>query len=168
MGHLGSLISREDVKDRFFYDVASFLWQAKAKFPETLRNELLEEYIDALSKYKPVDRDYFFSQLRHFVLFRTLQVLGAYGFRGYFEKKPHFIQSVPYAIENLRQLLHNEYPEYSYLCSVLKDLTELKQFKDDLKKTATHCEGYEFCLQKKEYPTTPQATVAGMFSTAVP
>ena len=121
-------------KGPFFYDVASFLWQAKAKFPETLRNELLEEYIDALSKYKPVDRDYFFSQLRHFVLFRTLQVLGAYGFRGYFEKKPHFIQSVPYAIENLRQLLHNEYPEYSYLCSVLKDLTELKQFKDDLKK----------------------------------
>ena len=63
-------------KGPFFYDVASFLWQAKAKFPETLRNELLEEYIDALSKYKPVDRDYFFSQLRHFVLFRTLQVLG--------------------------------------------------------------------------------------------
>ena len=55
-------------KGPFFYDVASFLWQAKAKFPETLRNELLEEYIDALSKYKPVDRDYFFSQLRHFVL----------------------------------------------------------------------------------------------------
>ena len=47
-------------KGPFFYDVASFLWQAKAKFPETLRNELLEEYIDALSKYKPVDRDYFF------------------------------------------------------------------------------------------------------------
>lgn len=154
-------------KGPFFYDVASFLWQAKAKFPETLRNELLEEYIDALSKYKPVDRDYFFSQLRHFVLFRTLQVLGAYGFRGYFEKKPHFIQSVPYAIENLRQLLHNEYPEYSYLCSVLKDLTELKQFKDDLKKRQLTVKVMSFAY-KKEYPTTPQATVAGMFSTAVP
>ena len=66
-------------KGPFFYDVASFLWQAKAKFPETLRNALLEEYIDALCKDKPVDRDYFFNQLRHFVLFRTLQVLGAYG-----------------------------------------------------------------------------------------
>ena len=68
-------------------------------------------------------------------------------FRGYFEKKPHFIQSVPYAIENLRQLLHNEYPEYSYLCSVLKDLTELKQFKDD-QKNGNSRESYEFCLQK--------------------
>lgn len=78
----------------FFYDVASFLWQAKAQYPDTFKKELLEEYIDALCKYKPVDREYFFSQLHHFVLFRTLQVLGAYGFRGYFEKKPHFIQSV--------------------------------------------------------------------------
>ena len=121
-------------KGPFFYDVASFLWQAKAQYPDTLKKELLEEYIDALCKYKPVDREYFFSQLHHFVLFRTLQVLGAYGFRGYFEKKPHFIQSVPYAIENLRQLLRDEYPEYPYLCSVLRELTELKQFKDELKK----------------------------------
>ena len=68
-------------KGPFFYDVASFLWQAKARYPESLREELLDEYIKALCKYKPVDRNYFFSQLRHFVLFRTLQVLGAYGFR---------------------------------------------------------------------------------------
>lgn len=147
-------------KGPFFYDVASFLWQAKAKFPETLRNELLEEYIDALSKYKPVDRDYFFSQLRHFVLFRTLQVLGAYGFRGYFEKKPHFIQSVPYAIENLRQLLHNEYPEYSYLCSVLKDLTELKQFKDDLKKRQLTVKVMSFAY-KKGIPNDPTGNGGG-------
>jgi aminoglycoside/choline kinase family phosphotransferase len=85
-------------KGPFFYDVASFLWQAKACYPESLRKELLDEYIDALKQYITIDRDTFLSQLRHFVLFRTLQVLGAYGFRGYFEKKPHFIQSVPYAI----------------------------------------------------------------------
>lgn len=101
-------------KGPVYYDVASFLWQAKAKYPEDLRNELLSDYITALRKYIPVDEAYFHSQLRHFVLFRTLQVLGAYGFRGYFEKKPHFIQSVPFAIENLRQLLKNDYPEYSY------------------------------------------------------
>lgn len=81
-----------------------------------------------------VDEKYFYAQLRHFVLFRTMQVLGAYGFRGYFEKKPHFIQSVPFAIENLRQLLQEPYPEYPYLCHVLKELTELKQFTDDLQK----------------------------------
>ena len=92
-------------KGPVYYDVASFLWQAKAKYPEDLRQELLLDYIEALRKYMPVDEKYFLSQLRHFVLFRTLQVLGAYGFRGYFEKKPHFIQSVPFAIENLRQLL---------------------------------------------------------------
>lgn len=82
-------------KGPVYYDVASFLWQAKANYPEDLRNELLADYLQALRKYTDVDEEHFFSQLRHFVLFRTLQVLGAYGFRGYFEKKPHFIQSVP-------------------------------------------------------------------------
>lgn len=135
-------------KGPFFYDVASFLWQAKAKYPESLRNELIEDYIDALKKYKPVDKNYFLSQLRHFVLFRTLQVLGAYGFRGYFEKKPHFIQSVPYAIENLRQLLREDYNEYPYLCSVLKELTELKQFKDDLQKRQLTVRVMSFAYKK--------------------
>ena len=115
-------------KGPVYYDVASFLWQAKANYPESLRKELLKEYLDSLCKYQPVDEKYFYAQLRHFVLFRTMQVLGAYGFRGYFEKKPHFIQSVPFAIENLRQLLQEPYPEYPYLCHVLKELTELKQF----------------------------------------
>ena len=87
-----------------------FFGRPRPTLPDSLRGELLEEYIDALRKYTPVDRDYFYAQLRHFVLFRTLQVLGAYGFRGYFEKKPHFIQSVPFAIANLRHLLANPYP----------------------------------------------------------
>ena len=147
-------------KGPFFYDVASFLWQAKARYPESLREELLDEYIKALCKYKPVDRNYFFSQLRHFVLFRTLQVLGAYGFRGYFEKKPHFIQSVPYAIENLRQLLHEDYPEYPYLCSVLRELTELKQFKDDLEKRKLTVKVMSFAY-KKGIPNDPTGNGGG-------
>ena len=146
-------------KGPFFYDVASFLWQAKAQYPDTLK-KLLEEYIDALCKYKPVDREYFFSQLHHFVLFRTLQVLGAYGFRGYFEKKPHFIQSVPYAIENLRQLLRDEYPEYPYLCSVLRELTELKQFKDELKKRQLTVKVMSFAY-KKGIPDDPTGNGGG-------
>lgn len=121
-------------KGPVYYDVASFLWQAKANYPDSLRQELLHEYIDALRKYQPVDEACFMTRLRHFVLFRTMQVLGAYGFRGYFEKKPHFIQSVPFAIENLRQLLHEPYPEYPYLCRVLTELTKLKQFTDDPQK----------------------------------
>lgn len=135
-------------KGPFYYDVASFLWQAKARYPESLRQELLKEYLAALRKYKPVDEKYFYSQLRHFVLFRTMQVLGAYGFRGYFEKKPHFIQSVPFAIENLRDLLKNEYPEYPYLCEVLKQLTEMKQFTDDLKKRQLTVKVMSFAYKK--------------------
>lgn len=147
-------------KGPVYYDVASFLWQAKAKFPDDLRNELLNDYITALRKYIPVDEAYFYSQLRHFVLFRTLQVLGAYGFRGYFEKKPHFIQSVPFAIDNLRQLLKNDYPEYPYLCSVLRELTGLKQFSDDMQKRALEVKVMSFAY-KKGIPNDPSGNGGG-------
>ena len=117
-----------------YYDVASFLWQAKANYPETLRNELLADYLDALRTYAPVDEQQFRERLRHFVLFRTLQVLGAYGFRGYFERKAHFLQSVPYAIRNLRRLLETDYAEYPYLCHVLKRLTQMESYKNEEEK----------------------------------
>jgi hypothetical protein len=135
-------------KGPFYYDVASFLWQAKANFPESLRKELVGEYIDALRKYIPVDENYFREQLRHFVLFRTLQVLGAYGFRGYFEKKPHFIQSVPYAIENLRKLLAEPFAEYPYLNDLLNRLVNLKQFSDELQKRALTVKVMSFAYKK--------------------
>ena len=135
-------------KGPFYYDVASFLWQAKANIPESLRMELLNEYVDSLRKYQPVDEEYFHAQLRHFVLFRTLQVLGAYGFRGYFEKKPHFIQSVPFAIENLRNLLQKPYPEYPYLSKVLKELVNMKQFTDDLAKRTLTVKVMSFAYKK--------------------
>lgn len=147
-------------KGPFYYDVASFLWQAKAKYPEEVRNELLNDYIQALRKYIPVDESYFYSQLRHFVLFRTLQVLGAYGFRGYFEKKPHFIQSVPFAIDNLRQLLRTDYPEYPYLCAVLRQLTGLKQFSDDMQKRMLEVKIVSFAY-KKGIPNDPTGNGGG-------
>lgn len=115
-------------KGPLYYDVASFLWQAKANYPDSLRQELIDEYLEALRPYKQIEKEVFLSHLRHVVLFRTLQVLGAYGFRGYFEKKAHFIESIPFAIENLRQLLQEGFPEYPYLCEVLQRMTELKQF----------------------------------------
>ncbi|MDE6541628.1 MAG: phosphotransferase [Muribaculaceae bacterium] len=123
-------------KGPYFYDVASFLWQAKANFPESLRRELIGEYIDSLRRYVPVDEVYFMEQLRHFVLFRTLQVLGAYGFRGYFEKKPHFMQSVPFAVANLRELLEKPFAEYPYLTQVLRNLCDMKQFSAEAGKRA--------------------------------
>ena len=111
------------------YDVASFLWQAKARFPQELREELMQTYLDAARPYGNTDDGKQFRDcLRHFVLFRTLQVLGAYGFRGYFERKPHFLQSIPYAIGNLRQLLAQDFQEYPYLASLLRQLAVLPQF----------------------------------------
>ena len=112
-------------KGPIYYDVASFLWQAKARFPQELRNDLVHEYLEAAHPYSCIDEKSFHDRLSHFVLFRTLQVLGTYGFRGYFERKPHFLQSIPYAIGNLRQLLAHRFKEYPYLSDLLHQLTEL-------------------------------------------
>ena len=97
------------------YDVASFLWQAKANFPAALREELIDAYLDELHKLQPnLAEQSWRAALPHFALFRTLQVLGAYGYRGYFERKPHFLESIPNALKNLRKVL-NQLPEYAYL-----------------------------------------------------
>lgn len=96
-------------KGPLYYDVASFLWQAKANYPKMLRAALLDDYLEALQAFMPVDPEAFKKRLRYFVLFRSLQVLGAYGFRGYFEKKRHFLESVPFAISNLRNLLRKAF-----------------------------------------------------------
>ena len=118
-------------KGPVYYDVASFLWQAKAQYSDELREELLQVYLDALRRLTSVDEENFRAQLRHFVIFRTMQVLGAYGFRGYFEKKPHFMQSVPFAIDNLRRILADGViEEYPYMSEVLRQLTQMKQFSD--------------------------------------
>ena len=121
-------------KGPIYYDVASFLWQAKANFPDDLRDELIQTYIVSLKKYREVDEAQFVKKLRLFVLFRTLQVLGAYGFRGYFEKKPHFIQSIPFALNNLQDLLKDGFDEYPYLSGILNEMVNLKQFADTQKR----------------------------------
>jgi aminoglycoside/choline kinase family phosphotransferase len=87
------------------YDIASLLYQAKADLPESTREALLDHYLDAASAYLPIDRDAFKQHYRGFVLIRTLQVLGSYGFRGFFERRPHFLDSIPYALENVKMLL---------------------------------------------------------------
>lgn len=117
-------------KGPFYYDVASFLWQASALYSHKLRRNLVYEYYNCLKNYTEVPSvRHFVHRLSLFVLFRTLQVLGAYGFRGYFERKPHFINSIPPAIQNLRELLElkDAFP-YPYLTDLLQRLTELPQF----------------------------------------
>jgi len=110
----------------FYYDLASFLWQASARYPDHLRRELTDEYYCAARQYAAMPpRDHFDRRLRLFVLFRTLQVLGAYGFRGYFERKQHFIDSIPPALGNLRQLLNDGVcTDYPNLRDILQRLVQ--------------------------------------------
>lgn len=118
-------------KGPFYYDLASFVWQARANYSQQVKEILIKSYRDALKKYIDVPDGEFYKTLRIFVLFRTMQVLGAYGFRGYFEKKPHFLQSVPYAIDNLRKLIHDApFEEYPYFQSILENLADMRQFSD--------------------------------------
>src|SRR5271167_106411 len=88
------------------YDIASLLYDAKADLPPDLRQQLLYDYLRALEKFIPVDREAFLSYYYAYVYVRIMQALGAYGFRGFYERKAHFLQSVPYALKNLRWLLH--------------------------------------------------------------
>ncbi len=89
------------------YDLASILFQVKASLPYEFREEMLHWYLQNLKKYISIDEKKFVDHYYRFVLIRLLQVMGAYGFRGYFERRAHFLQSIPYAIENLRWLLAN-------------------------------------------------------------
>ena len=112
-------------KGPIHYDAASFLWQAKANFSEELREELLDIYLQKLYSYLPnTSKKTFKKELRYFILFRTLQVLGAYGFRGYIEKKKHFIESVSFALDNLSVLLKEDFPEFPYLQKTLLKLLD--------------------------------------------
>ena len=89
------------------YDIASLLYDAKADLPPELRQHLLALYIDKLGGFIDVDTEAFLHHYYSYVYVRILQALGAYGFRGFYERKAHFLQSVPYALKNLRWLLHN-------------------------------------------------------------
>lgn len=106
------------------YDVASFLWQASAHYGAGLRQELIETYLEALKEYENVDTSAFCKRLNLFVLFRTLQVLGAYGLRGYCEQKKYFLDSIPFALNNLQDLLDQGICTYTYLEKVLYRLVE--------------------------------------------
>ena len=106
------------------YDLASFVWQARARYPQDLKDAMVDAYLDALEPYRRVDRAAFKEVLRIFVLFRTLQVLGAYGYRGRIEKRPHFLESIPYALDNLRDLLQRPFEQYPYLSQVLSELVQ--------------------------------------------
>ncbi len=109
-GDVGFIDYQGGMKGAPQYDVASLLWQAKANLPEDWKNYLLEDYINSFESIveETVDRDVFKSQYNGYVLIRLLQVLGAYGFRGLFERKAHFLTSIPLALQNLKWFVSNQ------------------------------------------------------------
>lgn len=145
-------------KGPYYYDLASFLWQASARYSNKLRRELVSEYYEALKQYTEVPSvRHFVTRLSLFVLFRTLQVLGTYGFRGYFERKKHFIESIPPAMDNLRELLkmgEDVFP-YSYMMDMLRRLTELPQYAHIEQPAASRADGYK-TADRNVYVAHPQ------------
>ena len=114
------------------YDLASLLYDSKADIPEHVRKELFDFYLDELQEYLPVNVKEFSTYFHGFALIRIMQAMGAYGFRGFYEKKEHFLKSIPYALKNLKLLLDNldlpvHLPE---LTRVLHELTQSEVLKD--------------------------------------
>jgi len=116
------------------YDLASLLCQAKADIPFETREELLQHYLKTAKKIDAnFDEVEFMAFYYPFVLIRAIQVLGAYGFRGLYEKKPHFLSSIPFAMKNivwvLKQLENQSASDY---------VLEIPYLKDILLKLTTH------------------------------
>ena len=117
------------------YDVASMLWQARANLDDEWKEKLLNDYITALEKIvdSKINRSIFKSQYNGYVMIRLLQVLGAYGFRGLFERKAHFLTSIPLALTNLKWFINNQsmgitLPEFRKVLDLCVDEEIIQQF----------------------------------------
>ncbi|MDR2937363.1 MAG: phosphotransferase [Prevotellaceae bacterium] len=129
------------------YDVASFLYQAKANFSDELREELLQVYLENAAKYTEINAAEFRKSLPIYALLRSLQTLGAYGYRGYFERKAHFLQSVPFALANLKKMLDKGVLidlQLTYLNQLLYRLIDLKQEQAIASKAKLHVDVVSF------------------------
>lgn len=137
-----------------YYDLVSFLWQASSRFSDSFREEMVDAYFSSFSKYFCMEEDKFKSNLQIFVLFRTLQVLGAYGFRGMWERKKHFLDSIPLALKNLRDAIDRGAADnYPYVKELALQLT---QSVDKASKTSSNTQelitGDTTYLRKAEEP----------------
>lgn len=135
------------------YDIVSMLWQAKAALSDERRQTLLDIYFEALAQYRRYPAEYREDDVNLFALLRTLQVLGAYGFRGLVEQKAHFITSIPAALDNLRSLIDRGASDrYPTLRNVLESLCGLKDtFAESPGDGRLHVEVFSFSY-KKGYP----------------
>ena len=117
------------------YDVASLLWQAKAGLSNDWKNNLLDFYIERVNELldAPVNKTLFVNQYHGYVLIRLLQVLGAYGFRGLFERKAHFLASIPLALNNLKWFMTHyqagiALPEFDRMLNIIVEDEIINRF----------------------------------------
>lgn len=103
-----------------YYDVASFLWQARAAYPEVLRKSLLETYLSSLRQYIDIDDKSFYRNLGLYVFFRLMQVLGAYGFRGIFERKAAFLSPIAQALAMIKEVGK----DYGYIHDLIRQIDD--------------------------------------------
>lgn len=115
-------------KGPIYYDVASFVYHARAGYPAALQARMLECYLAGLQKYMEVDRGSFIEKLKWFRLFRMLQILGAYGFRGLVEQKADFVVTIPPALEVLKGLAGDICGEFPYMAELIEKLAALPRF----------------------------------------
>lgn len=145
------------------YDLASLLYDAKADIPQEVRNDLRKYYIGILSEYQAVDKDKFNGYYFGYVLIRIMQAMGAFGFRGFYEKKTHFLQSIPFAVQNLEYLLDTiqlpvELPELMKVLRALTKSEELKKFKNPKRKLTVTITSFSY---KKGIPVDDSGNGGG-------
>lgn len=111
-----------------YYDVASFVGQARAKYPSCVVDKMIDAYLSSLSKYRSVDKKDFLRLLTVFRIFRLLQNLGTYGYRGLFERKKAFVETIPAALNQLSQLLDEMGEEFAYIRKIVNEIKSLPRF----------------------------------------
>jgi aminoglycoside/choline kinase family phosphotransferase len=131
------------------YDLASLLYDAKADIPQSVRNELIDYYIKVASFFIPVDSAQFKNYFFGFVFIRIMQALGAYGFRGFYERKEHFLASIPYAIKNIEWLINNtsiplEIPELKKCWGKLVESSYLKKIGQSANKLTLNIQSFSY------------------------
>lgn len=145
------------------YDVASLLYSAKSDIPEVIRQQLLEHYIQCLAKHQPLDKESFRQHFYGYVLIRIMQAMGAYGYRGYFERKDYFINSIPLAIRNLRNIIESttlpiDIPHLRQVWHRIAD-SEMAQSEEPMSTGLTvRVNSFSF---KKGYPSDPTGNGGG-------
>jgi len=145
------------------YDLASLLYDAKADIPQAVREELIEEYLNSLAKIYPVNRKEFKQYFYGYVLIRMMQAMGAYGFRGFYEKKAHFLKSIPFALENLNVVMKKiDIPiQLTELYNVLNSLSKSEVLKSIAAKETELTVAITSFSYKKGIPADPSGNGGG-------